>query len=147
MTKALFYAWLGRFDRYIGRTPGRKVLFLLENCSTHGKKQNLPPPCRTSVWSFHLRISPARFTRWTTALLFSLGVASTVASFSAFLKTLARKEVHLQERQFNSLALDAGRMAQLCSKCNQRPFYSLSEASWQGPDGRNCRKCTKHSGL
>lgn len=43
MTKELFFAWLKRLDLYIGRTPGRKILLLLDNCSAHGKKEEMPP--------------------------------------------------------------------------------------------------------
>lgn len=42
MNKELFFSWLGRLDRYIGATPGRKILLLLDNCSAHGKKEDLP---------------------------------------------------------------------------------------------------------
>ena len=38
----LFHGWLQRLDQYIGRTPGRKILLLLDDCSAHGKKESLP---------------------------------------------------------------------------------------------------------
>lgn len=43
MTKELFFWWLERLDSYIRRIFGRKILLLVENCSTHGKKENFPP--------------------------------------------------------------------------------------------------------
>lgn len=43
MTKELFFAWLNRFDQYVARKPGRKILLLLDNCSAHGKAEDLPP--------------------------------------------------------------------------------------------------------
>lgn len=36
--KQLFYYWLCRFDLYIGCTSARKVLLLIQDCSTHGCK-------------------------------------------------------------------------------------------------------------
>lgn len=42
MNMQLFHAWLHRFDAYIGRTPGRKVLLLIDNCSAHGCKSSIP---------------------------------------------------------------------------------------------------------
>lgn len=43
MTKELFFAWLKRFDEYVARKPGRKILLLLDNCSAHGKEEDMPP--------------------------------------------------------------------------------------------------------
>lgn len=43
MNTPLFFAWLVRFDNCIGRTVGRRVLLLVDNCSAHGKKDTLPP--------------------------------------------------------------------------------------------------------
>lgn len=43
MTKELFFAWLNRLDQYVARTPGRKILLLLDNCSAHGTEDDLPP--------------------------------------------------------------------------------------------------------
>lgn len=42
MTKELFFAWLNRFDQYVARKPGRKILLLLDNCSAHGTIDNMP---------------------------------------------------------------------------------------------------------
>lgn len=42
MNCVLFFAWLHRFDKYIGETAGRKVILLIDNCSAHGKPDNLP---------------------------------------------------------------------------------------------------------
>lgn len=42
MTTELFYAWLGRFNNYIGTTDGRKVLLLMDNCSAHGSIDSMP---------------------------------------------------------------------------------------------------------
>ena len=42
MTQDLFFEWLSRLDRYIGDTQGRKILLLVDNCSAHGKKHNVP---------------------------------------------------------------------------------------------------------
>eukprot|EP00171_Calliarthron_tuberculosum_P021547 IDg21547t1 len=43
MNQILFFAWLQRFDQYIGRKPGRKALLLLDNCSAHGRAESVPP--------------------------------------------------------------------------------------------------------
>eukprot|EP00171_Calliarthron_tuberculosum_P004123 IDg4123t1 len=43
MNTPLFYAWLIRFDNFIDRKPGRKVLLMIDNCSAHGKRETLPP--------------------------------------------------------------------------------------------------------
>ena len=42
MKKDLFFAWFHRLDLYIGATVGRKILLLIDNCSAHGKKKDLP---------------------------------------------------------------------------------------------------------
>jgi len=42
MTTVLFCEWLRRLDRYVGRTAGRKILLLIDNCSAHGKKETMP---------------------------------------------------------------------------------------------------------
>ena len=42
MTRTLLFAWLQRFDRYISRTPGRKVILFVDNCSAHGSEEVLP---------------------------------------------------------------------------------------------------------
>lgn len=42
MNKILFYEWLHRLDRYIGKEEGRKILLLIDNCSAHGKQETLP---------------------------------------------------------------------------------------------------------
>lgn len=42
MTKCLFFAWLNRLDVYVGSTTGRKILLLIDNCSAHGRKDELP---------------------------------------------------------------------------------------------------------
>lgn len=42
MNRQIFFNWLQRLDRYIGRTAGRKILLLIDNCSAHGKKEDLP---------------------------------------------------------------------------------------------------------
>lgn len=36
MTDELFFAWLKRFDDYIGLTPNGRLHLLLDNCSEHG---------------------------------------------------------------------------------------------------------------
>lgn len=43
MTKELFFSSSGRLDRYISRTPGRKILLLVDNFTAHGKKEEMPP--------------------------------------------------------------------------------------------------------
>jgi len=42
MNTAIFFRWLERFDSSIARTPGRKVLLFIDNCSGHGTRTNLP---------------------------------------------------------------------------------------------------------
>lgn len=42
MTPEPFLEWIRRFSRYISRKPGRKELVLFDNCSAHGKKENMP---------------------------------------------------------------------------------------------------------
>ena len=42
MTRTLFVAWLQRFDRYVSRTPGRKVISFIDNCSANGSEEVLP---------------------------------------------------------------------------------------------------------
>lgn len=42
MTSCFFHEWLLRFDRHIAKTPGRKVLLLLDSCSAHGSYNSLP---------------------------------------------------------------------------------------------------------
>lgn len=42
MNQHLFFSWLERFDRYISREKGRKVLLLIDNCSAHGNERTLP---------------------------------------------------------------------------------------------------------
>ena len=40
--RTLFSAWLGRFEAYVARTMGRKVLLLLDNASCHTTGNELP---------------------------------------------------------------------------------------------------------
>lgn len=42
MTTDLFFQWLARFQTYVAKSPDRKVLLLIDNCSAHGKKEALP---------------------------------------------------------------------------------------------------------
>lgn len=42
MRQDLFYDWLHRFDRYVSRADGRKVLLLIDNCAAHGSTNSLP---------------------------------------------------------------------------------------------------------
>lgn len=42
MTSALFFDWLRRFERYIQRIKGRKVILLLDDCSAHGRMETIP---------------------------------------------------------------------------------------------------------
>lgn len=43
MTSVLFFGWLQRFSGYVTRTdPHRKVLRLIDNCSSHGCPDSLP---------------------------------------------------------------------------------------------------------
>ena len=39
MTRSIFTIWLSSLDRYVGQTPGRKILLLLDNFSGHGTPQ------------------------------------------------------------------------------------------------------------
>ena len=41
--RRIFYNWLCRFDGYIGMTPGRRAILLVDNCSAHGEMNILPP--------------------------------------------------------------------------------------------------------
>lgn len=42
MAKSLIDEWLHRFPLYVGCTPRRKVSLQLDNCSAHGKQNELP---------------------------------------------------------------------------------------------------------
>lgn len=42
MTASIFFDWLHYVDRKIGKTDGRKILLLMDNCSAHGTKHTLP---------------------------------------------------------------------------------------------------------
>lgn len=42
MTFILFQEWLCRFDAYIGRTPNRTVVLLIDNFSSHRVRSTLP---------------------------------------------------------------------------------------------------------
>ena len=42
MNRSLFSAWLGRFEAYVARTVGRKVVLLLDNASCHTARNVLP---------------------------------------------------------------------------------------------------------
>lgn len=49
MTQQILFDWLHRLGIYIGRTPSRKVIFILDNCTTQGKKGNTPTLVNVSV--------------------------------------------------------------------------------------------------
>lgn len=42
MTRQLFFAWLNHLDSYVGRTPARKYLLLVDSFSIYGNKVALP---------------------------------------------------------------------------------------------------------
>lgn len=42
MKTSLFFGWLERFQAYISKTPGRRALLLIDNCSAHGTVESLP---------------------------------------------------------------------------------------------------------
>ncbi len=42
MNTELFFPRLRRFDAYIGKTPERKDILLIDNCKAHGKIYELP---------------------------------------------------------------------------------------------------------
>lgn len=42
MTSEIFFDWLRKFQMYISKTPNRKALLLIDNCSAHGTEGNLP---------------------------------------------------------------------------------------------------------
>lgn len=42
MNGGLFSEWLHSVDRVIGKTPGRNILLLMDNCSAHGSEHTLP---------------------------------------------------------------------------------------------------------
>ena len=52
MTSALFSDWLVDFDAYIGKTPGRHVLLLMDNCSAHGSQDSQPELRNVSILFF-----------------------------------------------------------------------------------------------
>ena len=37
MNRQIFFAWLVRFDQYIGQTTGRRVILTIDNASSHGQ--------------------------------------------------------------------------------------------------------------
>lgn len=37
-----FFVWMDRLDAYIGWTEGWKILFMIDNCSTHNKPETIP---------------------------------------------------------------------------------------------------------
>lgn len=49
MTSDLFTDWIKRFSAYIRRTPDRKVISLIENCSAHGYCATLPELCNVGT--------------------------------------------------------------------------------------------------
>lgn len=49
MTMVIFFDWLKRFDAFIARTPGRRVLLLLDNFCGHGSPDCLPELCSVEV--------------------------------------------------------------------------------------------------
>lgn len=67
----LFFQWLVQFDMYIGKTPGRQVVLLLDICSAHGTIEILP-----SLGNVHILFLPKN----TTARLQPLdaGVIATI---------------------------------------------------------------------
>lgn len=42
MTQTLFTAWLQQFDNHVGRTEGREVLLLAENCTALDRADDIP---------------------------------------------------------------------------------------------------------
>lgn len=42
MTSSLFYKWLEKFQSYIARTPGRKVVLLVDDCSIYRREDRMP---------------------------------------------------------------------------------------------------------
>lgn len=49
MTSSLFFEWLRRFNEFIARTNGRKVLLLIDNCSAHGTEDSIPKLSNVAV--------------------------------------------------------------------------------------------------
>ena len=49
MTRKLFFEWLLRVDTYIGQTPGRRVVLLVDNASCHGRSETLPTLANVDV--------------------------------------------------------------------------------------------------
>ena len=40
--QGIFFAWLHRFDTYVGRAPGRRVVLFTDNCSVHEEPEYSP---------------------------------------------------------------------------------------------------------
>ena len=42
MTREIFFQWLYRVSSYISETPGRRILLIIDNASSHGQYENIP---------------------------------------------------------------------------------------------------------
>lgn len=63
MTKGLFFPWMGRFDKYVGRMLKQNVSTLFGNCSAHGSKNYLPV-LKNGKMEFGLQSWPKIKTAW-----------------------------------------------------------------------------------
>ncbi|SJX66502.1 related to transposase [Sporisorium reilianum f. sp. reilianum] len=128
MTSSLFHAWLSSLDTYIGQTPGRHILLLLDNFSGHGmlqkplaKLQNITiqflPPNTTS------RIQPLD--------------AGIIASFKK----------HYRARQYGMALLEAELGSKDIYKLDILTAIKLSQEIWQELGANIIKNCWRHTGL
>lgn len=66
MTTALFFGWLKSFQDYFAISPDRKVVLLIDNCSAHGRADNLPtlPNVKISLSSAKLHLKNTASRLW-----------------------------------------------------------------------------------
>lgn len=49
MNSSIFFEWIMLLDKRIEKEPVRNIFLIMENCSTHGKKEKLPTITHVAV--------------------------------------------------------------------------------------------------
>ena len=128
MTSSLFSSWLQRLDAYVGQTPGRHILLLLDNCSAHGMLQK---PL-TELHNITLHFLPPN----TTSRVQPLD-AGIIAAF----KKLYRA------RQYSQALLEAEMGGTDIYKIDLLTAIRISQQIWEGISTDTIKNCWKHTGL
>lgn len=128
MTAEIFSFWLGELDRYVGQTPGRKILLLLDNFSGHGT----PEKPLTQLQNITIQFLPAN----TTSRIQPLD-AGIIAAFKK----------HYRARQFAQALLEAELGSTDIYKMDIVMAMRHCQQIWREFSSSIIRNCWRHTGL